>query len=106
MKTTIETTYDDDSPRTLRDEHGFLWRFEIDGGDGTFAVAKINEGPHAPEESEAYGDTPCGVATWFEGGITIDCAASHGENHTDPTEYSDANGESYIATQYGWLLKD
>ena len=106
MKTTIETRYDDDSPRTLRDEYGGLWRFEVDGADGTFAVAEILDGPDAPEETEAYGDTPCGMATWFEGGITIDRVSSHGENHTDPSEYYDANGEAYVATQYGWLLKD
>ena len=99
----IESTWDSGDARAIRDEDGGLWRVEQNAGDGTLAVAEINDGPNEPEDEDTVGMSPCGVATWFECGLTIDRAASHGENHTDPSEYYGPSGEAYFATPNGWI---
>jgi len=98
----IETTWDNGDARTIRDTDGGLWRIEVDAGDGTLAVAEINDGPSEPEDEDTVDMTPCGIATWAADGLEIVRAQSHGENSTDGTEYVGANGEEYRASPNGW----
>lgn len=98
----IEATWHDGSARTFRDEDGGLWRIGADAGDGTLALEEICDGPSEPEDEDTVGMMPCGIATWTADGIEIYRASSHGENHTDGSEYAGANGEEYRATPNGW----
>ena len=101
LRAKVETTWDDGSPKTARDERGGLWRVAVDIGDGTLAVEKINEGHDNPQDAETCGMTPCAVATWTgdEDGVEIE-AVSHGENGTDATRY-----DEYQAGSNGWTCE-
>lgn len=98
----IEMVHDNGSARTFRDEDGGLWRIAVDGDDGTLAVEEINDGPNGPETEETVGMTPCGIASWTPDGIEIERVGSHGENHTDGSEYRGMNCEEWRATPNGW----
>lgn len=108
MNAKVESTHDDGSPETLRDEHGGLWRVAIDGADGTLAVEEICEHGGGPaiattDEAETVGNAPCGIASWDVEGDELEISpCNHGENHTDPSTYGVNNPDEFIATPNGW----
>ncbi len=104
----VETTHNDGSPETLRDENGGLWLVVTDAADGTLAVDEIPEyggGPTVPHFEQRPTIRP-GVARWHRDGLTIYPVRDVGENHTDPARYEIGNGEMLIATPTGWEWRD